>query len=104
MGGFLQAVINGYGGIRIHSDGLFLNPIPPLDTQGLHLIGVDYQGRSLDIFAREDEVLVVLTSQPPDHQGELKIYLENPEEVLSLELNQGVKYNPRPAVIKLVKT
>ncbi|XP_067686916.1 uncharacterized protein [Haliotis asinina] len=60
MGGFLQSVIFGYGGLRIHTEQLSFNPRVLPGSKGLIFEGLDYLGNSLDIWIRPDHVSVVV--------------------------------------------
>ncbi|XP_028400693.1 protein-glucosylgalactosylhydroxylysine glucosidase-like [Dendronephthya gigantea] len=49
MGGFLQAVIFGYGGLRIHPDEIRLNPKLPENVTELPVRGLHYRGNVFDL-------------------------------------------------------
>lgn len=49
MGGFLQAVIFGFGGLRIHSDAILLNPRLPENVETMRFRGLHYRGNVLDL-------------------------------------------------------
>ncbi|KAK6182582.1 hypothetical protein SNE40_010234 [Patella caerulea] len=59
MGGFLQTVLFGYGGARLHTEKLTFNPKLPPSTEGLRFTGLNYVGNSLDIVIKPDYVTVV---------------------------------------------
>ncbi|KYQ91148.1 acid trehalase-like protein 1 [Tieghemostelium lacteum] len=61
-GGFLQGVINGYGGLRIHSTYLDFNPQLPINTTSLKLRGVHYQSAKLDIYWTSQIMQIELSS------------------------------------------
>jgi hypothetical protein len=48
-GGFLQAVLNGYPGIRIRSDGMFFLPNMFENVAEVRLLGIGYLGNRLDV-------------------------------------------------------
>lgn len=49
-GGFLQEFLYGYSGLRWRSDGVVLDPtLPPALSRGLHLTGLQWQGRTFDV-------------------------------------------------------
>ena len=50
MGGFLQSIIYGYGGVRIRPEMLeFHNPMPPDGLEGLRFHGFHYLGANMTI-------------------------------------------------------
>jgi hypothetical protein len=57
-GGFLQAVMFGYPGIRVRADGLFLSPLLYENVGQVTLRGVAYLGNRLD-FVYDAAVLLV---------------------------------------------
>ncbi|XP_019643989.1 PREDICTED: acid trehalase-like protein 1 [Branchiostoma belcheri] len=72
MGGFLQAVLFGYGGFRLHVDRLDLNPVLPPDTDRMKIHGLDYLGSSLDVTVSSDVVTVNVTSLGGDYPLEIR--------------------------------
>ncbi|XP_070568257.1 protein-glucosylgalactosylhydroxylysine glucosidase-like isoform X1 [Ptychodera flava] len=63
MGGFLQAVLFGYGGFRLYQDSLDFNPVLPPNTTGFNITGINYLGSSMDFVIKTDFVVVTLTEQ-----------------------------------------
>ncbi len=65
MGGFLQAVIYGYGGIRLGLDQLEFNPPGHLPDQATKFIfhGIKYQGRVLDLIINKMMYEIRVNSQ-----------------------------------------
>lgn len=63
-GGFIQAVVYGYGGFRIRNDGLHFNSTLPPKTTKLTL-GVHYLGCLLKIEVRVTGVTCTLVSNGP---------------------------------------
>ncbi|KAI8428264.1 hypothetical protein MSG28_002481 [Choristoneura fumiferana] len=56
MGGFLQALVFGYGGIRIHLDHLLIDkPQLPPDTSGFTIRGLKYLGANLTLDIQETQ-------------------------------------------------
>ncbi|XP_078612333.1 protein-glucosylgalactosylhydroxylysine glucosidase-like isoform X1 [Branchiostoma floridae x Branchiostoma japonicum] len=72
MGGFLQAVLFGYGGFRLHVDHLDFNPVLPPDTDSMKIHGLDYLGSSLDFTISRDQVTINVTSLGGDYPLEIK--------------------------------
>lgn len=55
-GGFLQAVLFGYGGLRVESKGLRFEPQLPPNTTTMKLRGVNYLDTQLDVFWTQNQV------------------------------------------------
>ena len=66
MGGFLQAVMFGYFGTRVHLDRIEFNPILPETVTIMNMDGVDYFGAEFDIVVTADVVELNFTSVQPD--------------------------------------
>ena len=65
QGGFLQSIIFGYGGLRLHEHHLTVDPVLPPDCSQMNFTGVDYLGSSLDFVfdAVSDRTKVTVTRQ-----------------------------------------
>ncbi|XP_053175127.1 protein-glucosylgalactosylhydroxylysine glucosidase [Scomber japonicus] len=63
MGGFLQAVVFGYTGIRIQKDCLDFSPLLPNDISELCIRGVNYLGNQLDWLLRKEEICIIVREQ-----------------------------------------
>ena len=63
MGGFLQSVLFGYGGLRLHKDRLDINFNLPPKSQHFNVTGIDYLGSSFDFKADSNNVAITLISQ-----------------------------------------
>lgn len=63
MGGYLQCLIFGYGGLRIYDDKLAINGALPMTATSMKIIGIDYLGGSLDIDFLHSSVEIMLTKQ-----------------------------------------
>ena len=75
-GGFLQAVVYGYGGFRLGANELTFNPVLPPTSETLLIEGVNYLGSSIKFDIREDEVKITLMSAGPIAPG-LKVSMQN---------------------------
>jgi trehalose/maltose hydrolase-like predicted phosphorylase len=65
-GGFLQEFLYGYSGLRWRGDHLHLDPmLPPQLSGGVHLKGLRWQGRVLDVAVDAARTTVTLRSGPP---------------------------------------
>lgn len=68
VGGFLQSVMNGYGGIRLHFDYLSItNFYNPPNTKGLTLKGITYLNNRFNLEIKNDVATVMLTDVSKDH-------------------------------------
>ncbi|XP_064618456.1 uncharacterized protein LOC135482416 [Liolophura sinensis] len=88
MGGFLQAVYFGYGGVRIYNEHMSFNPRLPPMTSGLRLLGMNYLGNSLDVVIRHNTVSITVT-----HSSQLEpLYLKvlSTQAVYDLQLDVEV--------------
>ena len=92
MGGFLQAVLNGYGGLRLRETRLDIDPVLPPHTSRVNLVGIDYLGCSLDIYISDQSTTVTLT----EASGTVKLSLFDYQSMARkpLFLGRPVK-NPR---------
>ncbi|XP_041461759.1 protein-glucosylgalactosylhydroxylysine glucosidase-like [Lytechinus variegatus] len=66
MGGFLQAVLMGYGGLRLRQDGITMKITLPQDCLKLSFTGINYLGNSLDISGNSTAMIVELTERLED--------------------------------------
>lgn len=98
MGTFLQSLINGYAGVRLHSDRLDLDPTLPDGVTEMHFIGVDYLGSSLDLYIYPDEAVIVVTGRL-QRAALLTLYIYDPEEVHTLNVQDRVRFQRRKASI-----
>ncbi|XP_064597126.1 uncharacterized protein LOC135463672 [Liolophura sinensis] len=64
MGGFLQAVFFGYGGVRLQVEQLTFDPRLPPGTDGMKLIDVDYLGSRFDVIIKAERVQINVTEAP----------------------------------------
>ncbi|CAF1358035.1 unnamed protein product [Adineta ricciae] len=80
-GGFLQAVLFGYGGIRLTLEQLELQPRGHLPNQAkkLTFYGLKYQGFSIDLSIDEEKYDIVVSAQDHKHSVPL-IYEYNGEQ------------------------
>lgn len=62
LGGIWQAVVNGFGGVRMTSGNLRISPMLPEDWDEL-TFSINWKGETLDIYASHDKV--VLTRRAP---------------------------------------
>lgn len=66
LGGFFMNIVYGFGGIRIRSDGLLLDPILPKQIPELILNQIHYQGKKIRMKIGENGYFITLTSVDTD--------------------------------------
>lgn len=63
-GGFLQSLLSGYGGLRLHGNHqLHFNPMLPPGATQMKFIGVDYHGNSINFVIGESQSQILVTSR-----------------------------------------
>ena len=64
MGGFLQTVLFGYGGLRLDVDDLLFRParLPPGGVSRVALRGVNYLGTEFDVEIQQDDTVRLTVS------------------------------------------
>ncbi|KAL5008082.1 hypothetical protein ScPMuIL_013663 [Solemya velum] len=60
MGGYLQSIVFGYGGFRIHEDRLDFNGKLPPQTTSFTVVNLDYLGGSMDFKFTTEEMTITL--------------------------------------------
>jgi len=98
MGGFLQAVLFGYGGIRLHDKSLDFDPVLPPGCSQLRFTGIDYMGSSLSLTVADRNMTIVLTSAG---HFQLRLVVESRSTVLVLD--RPVTVNRTKAHITVVQ-
>ncbi|KAI4903123.1 hypothetical protein NFI96_015696 [Prochilodus magdalenae] len=91
MGGFLQAVLFGYTGIRIQKDCLCFAPLVPDEVAVLSVKGVTYLGNKLDMLVEKQEVSVAVRKQEDAGSEEpccLEIVLKSSGHIIPLTPGQ----------------
>lgn len=98
MGGFLQSILAGYGGIRYHSDHLELNPQLLVGSTAMLITGLDYRGASIDINITAAEVTLTLTQL---WRSDTRLFVEtdDPPADFPLRLLESVVIAPEKAYI-----
>lgn len=67
-GGFLQSIINGYGGVRLHFNNLTItNFFVPPESTSLDFKGITYLGNRFSLTISGDEATVVFKQVDKDH-------------------------------------
>jgi len=98
MGGFLQAVLFGYGGIRLYDKSLDFDPVLPPGCSEMRFTGVDYMGSSLSLIVNDRNMTITLTSA-----GRFQLRLLVESRSIVLVLNQAVTVNRTKVHITVVK-
>lgn len=97
MGGFLQSILFGFGGIRLHKNHLIIDPVLPPDCNKLRFVGIDYRGSSLSIDVDRTNTTLTLTSQ-----GRVKLRVRVGRRTEVLRLNRPVTVASGKATIEVV--
>lgn len=104
MGGFLQALLFGYGGIRIRDDRLDFNPVLPANTSEMTITHLDYLGAAFDVRWNYQIVEFIMTSTA-DVNRPFKIYFYETKQYFSVEVNKGLQFKPgRIAIMRIEKS
>ncbi|KAH3854241.1 protein-glucosylgalactosylhydroxylysine glucosidase-like [Dreissena polymorpha] len=84
QGGYLQSIINGYGGIRVYEDELAVHCRPIPGSKSMQLVGIDYRGNSVDIWCDRSVTRVNVASK-----GQ-QLFLRTADGREQVRLNEGV--------------
>ena len=69
MGGYLQSVVFGYGGCRLHDDHMTFEPrLMPLVPR-MRFVGINYRGCSFDLEYDSETLTLLMTSVDKGRQG-----------------------------------
>ena len=90
MGGFLQAVIFGYFGVRTQLDRINFDPVLPSNTDSMKLTGVDYQDVEFDLMVEEERLRLNFTrvGRPVVMFSEDNILEVDSEQVVTIARSQ----------------
>ncbi|GFO11935.1 acid trehalase-like protein 1 [Plakobranchus ocellatus] len=69
MGGYLQSVLFGYGGCRIHDDLITFEPRLMPNVTRMRFVGLSYRGCSIDIEYDAEKLSLTMTSIDKGHGG-----------------------------------
>ncbi|XP_077992893.1 protein-glucosylgalactosylhydroxylysine glucosidase-like [Glandiceps talaboti] len=101
MGGFLQAVMFGYGGFRLHIDKLNFDPVLPPNINSIKFKNLNYIRSNFDFVVDANTVRIVVGSVDPQH--EIKVRVQNGTEVL-FEKGKVINLTRSPGTIYSTKT
>ena len=101
-GAYLQSIVNGYGGVRLHSDRLAINASLPTGVTRLHFVGIDYRDSHLDVVVSNSEIMVIVTSANKNAPM-LRLFAFSPDETYTLNPSIEVRFSRRPAVISVAE-
>ncbi|XP_042268918.1 protein-glucosylgalactosylhydroxylysine glucosidase [Thunnus maccoyii] len=103
MGGFLQAVVFGYTGIRVQKDCLAFSPLLPNDISELCIRGVNYLGNQMDWLLRKEEVCIVVRQQAGGAEGvkpcDLQVVLKASGNKIPLTPGKPVTFPREPGCV-----
>lgn len=90
-GGFLQSVINGYGGVRLHFDRLSITNfyVPPQSTS-LEFSGITYLNNLFSLSISGTQAIVKFIRLDPEHI--IKVHLGD-KEFTQTEILSGITFN-----------
>jgi len=94
MGGFLQAILFGYGGVRLGEKSLDFDPVLPPGCTEMRFTGIDYMNSSLSLTVVDKNMTITLTSAG---RFRLRLLIESSSQILVL--NQPVTVNRTKARI-----
>jgi len=97
MSTFLQTIVNGFTGLRLHATRLDLDPALPAGVNSVQLVGLDYLGAQLNVRVTSDEVVIAVQQGSPN--ADLRVCLFDPEEVHLLQPRREVRFRRRRASI-----
>ena len=98
MGGFLQNILFGFGGLRVQFDRLELNPVIPVGTSGFNIVGLDYRGSSLNLLVSKDSLSVSITQQEP-WADKLYLFVKSSHSKYELFVGKMITFPLGPAYI-----
>lgn len=103
-GGFLQSVLFGYGGLRLHGNNqLQFNPrLLPGATQ-VRFIGIDYHGNSIDFKIGGSQSQITVTSRAQS-APDLQAVIVSTQEKHRLEVGSGLEILNEPIIIEPIQT
>jgi len=98
MGGFLQAVLFGYGGVRLQEKCLDFDPVLPPGCSEMRFTGIDYMSSSLSLTVVDRNMTFILTTAG---RYPLRLLIETSSKILVL--NQPVTVNRTKAHIAVIQ-
>lgn len=103
MGGFLQAVFFGYGGVRLHVEQLTFDPKLPPGTDGMKLIDVDYLGSRFDVTIQAERVLINVTEAPLGSELILTVSSDGSQFLLTKGTSESLFYKAVVCIVRMEK-
>jgi len=98
IGGFLQALLFGYGGVRVREKSLELDPVLLPGCSEMRLTGIDYMNSSLSVSVVDRHMTITLTSA-----GRFPLRLLAESKSTVLVLNRSVVINRTKAYITAIR-
>lgn len=102
MGGFLQAVLFGFTGFRVHKEFLAFCPLLPNGISELCVRGVNYLGSQMDWLLRKEEICVILRAQednPNPKPCDLQVVLKASGTKIPLSPGMPVTFPREPGCV-----
>ena len=99
MGGFLQAVVFGYGGLRLHPDEIRLNPKVPGNVTKLQVRGLHYRGNVIDFTIRASESDVCVRYADIEARLLVLRIVESGEEY-KMDVKKNVTFKNGPVAVR----
>ncbi|ELT98821.1 hypothetical protein CAPTEDRAFT_226938 [Capitella teleta] len=98
IGGYLQSLIFGYGGLRLQEESLVVDPTLPRNCTALNLMDIDYLGNHIDI--KVSSSLITISVQRVDPGG-LHIQLKTAQHRYPLSIDKVISlpYRSRAEII-----
>lgn len=98
MGGFLQALLFGYGGIRLREKSLDFDPVLLPNCSEMRFTGIDYMNSSLSLTVADKNMTITLTSA-----GRFRLRFIVESRSIDLVLNRPVIVNRTKAHITVIQ-
>jgi len=96
MGGYLQSILFGFGGLRLRDNSLDVDPVLPPGCTEMNFTGIDYLGSSLDMAVNTRYIIVTLTLE----NAKRELQIDNGVAIQRLLLNIPVQLRVGKATIK----
>lgn len=96
-GGLLQSIVFGYGGLRLHSDRLELNPTPLYNTTSWCLKGIHYKTVVFDITIKESTVQVAVVKMSKSS----RVIIETANRKSDIRLQDSFTFKRQIATIRI---
>ena len=103
MGGFLQALLSGYGGIRLRVNELTIQMQLPPNTTTYTITGIDYRHAAFTI-RYDGSLLAVTMTEQHSITPHLGLFVYSDKKLLPFTLNQPIKMTNQKVAIRTMTT